>query len=138
MKRVHMHIGVENLEQSIAFYSALFDATPTVSEGDYAKWMLDDPRLNFAISQGHCKKSGIEHVGIQVESEDELQELRTRMQRADAITSWDEHKTHCCYANSEKTWTSDPQNIVWETFYSMAQAKTYGERPDVDTEAATN
>lgn len=133
MKRMHMHVGVENLDQSIAFYSALFGAAPSVSEPDYAKWMLEDPRLNFAISAGHCNSVGVEHVGIQVESEEELAELRERLQRADTVATWDEGETHCCYANSEKTWTRDPQNVIWETFYSMAGAKTYGTRPSFDT-----
>lgn len=130
MKRMHMHVGVSDMEQSIAFYSALFGAQPTVSEGDYAKWMLDDPRLNFAISVGHCEKTGVEHVGIQVDTADELAAMRDRLQAAEAVTTIEEGDTHCCYARSEKTWAVDPQDVIWETFHSMAQARTYGTRPD--------
>lgn len=129
MKRMHIHVGVDDIPTSIAFYSALFGAGPTVSEDDYAKWMLEDPRLNFAISTGHCEATGVEHVGIQVDTPDELLQMRNRLQNADAVATIEEGETHCCYAKSEKTWAIDPQNVVWETFHSMEQATTYGKRP---------
>lgn len=129
MKRMHIHVGVDDLNQSIAFYTALFGDEPEVTEHDYAKWMLEDPKLNFAISTGHTSASGIEHVGIQVESESELQNVRARLQQAEELSTFEESNTTCCYANSNKTWTVDPQNVIWETFHSMEQVKTYGTRP---------
>ena len=91
--------------------------------------MLDDPALNFAVSTGHSAASGIEHVGIQVDSEAELATVRERLQHAEQIGTFEEQGTHCCYANSNKTWATDPQNVIWETFHSMEQVETYGTRP---------
>ena len=110
MKRLHVHVSVENLAESIRFYSALFASEPTVSKDDYAKWMLDDPRVNFAISErGH--KVGLDHLGVQVESEEELGEMQERL--AGAGLPMDEQiGTHCCYAKSDKYWTVDPQGIA--------------------------
>jgi catechol 2,3-dioxygenase-like lactoylglutathione lyase family enzyme len=131
MKRLHVHVGVTDLGQSIAFYTALFGSPPTLTKPDYAKWMLDDPRVNFAISQGHAAP-GIEHLGIQAETPDELAEITARITAADRPVLA-EGETTCCYAKSEKSWTSDPQGVVWEAFHTMAEARTYGSSPALDT-----
>ena len=128
MKRLHVHVGVENLEQSIRFYSTLFAAEPTVTKSDYAKWMLDDPRVNFAISAGNHAARGIEHLGIQVESAEELTEVYDRLKAADRPIL-EEGATTCCYANSEKSWISDPQGVVWEAFFTNGEATVYGDSP---------
>ena len=127
MKRMHVHVGVDDLAQSIRFYSALFAAEPTVQQPDYAKWMLDDPRLNFAISLGHATR-GIEHIGIQVENAAELAEVRARLQAAEGPVL-EEAATTCCYAKSEKAWIADPQGVVWETFLTSGSATDYGTSP---------
>jgi hypothetical protein len=134
MKRLHVHVGVTDLTQSIAFYSALFGSPPTLVRDDYAKWMLDDPRVNFAISHGHAAP-GIEHLGIQAETPDELAEITARITAADRPVLA-EGETTCCYAKSEKSWTSDPQGVVWEAFHTMEQARTYGSSPALDVLAA--
>ena len=137
MKRVHIHVGVNNLQESLQFYSALFNADPDVSRDDYAKWMLDDPQLNFVVSQGHAKV-GIEHVGIESENDDEFQEMRQRMLTADNIETFEENETHCCYARSNKTWTTDPQQVGWESFHSYGAADSYyGERPTLSISELT-
>lgn len=130
MKRLHVHVGVTDLDQSIAFYSALFGSPPSLVRDDYAKWMLDDPRVNFAISHGHAAP-GIEHLGIQAESPEELAEVTARITAADRPVLA-EGETTCCYAKSEKSWTSDPQGVVWEAFHTMEQARTYGSSPALD------
>ena len=131
MKRFHVHVGVENLDQSIRFYSTLFGAEPSVTKSDYAKWMLDDPRVNFAISaDGHAAK-GIEHLGIQVEDKSELAEVYTRLQAADRPVL-DEGATTCCYAQSEKSWIADPDGVVWETFLTSGDATHYGDGPELE------
>ena len=127
MKRLHVHVGVENLDQSIGFYSTLFGAQPTVTKPDYAKWMLEDPRVNFAISAGHATK-GIEHLGIQVEDKAELAAVYDRLQAADRPVL-EEGATTCCYAKSEKSWIADPQGVVWEAFYTSGEATQYGGGP---------
>ena len=129
MKRLHVHVGVEDLSQSIRFYSTLFGAEPTVTKADYAKWMLDDPRVNFAISAGHAT-TGIEHLGIQVEDQDELAEVYDRLQAADRPVL-EEGATTCCYAKSEKSWINDPQGVVWEAFLTSGNATVYGGAPDL-------
>ncbi|WP_310476035.1 ArsI/CadI family heavy metal resistance metalloenzyme [Sandarakinorhabdus sp.] len=134
MKRLHVHVGVTDLAQSIAFYSCLFGAAPTMQRDDYAKWMLDDPRVNFAISHGHAT-TGIEHLGIQAETPEELAEVTARLTAA-AQPVLAEGETTCCYARSEKSWTTDPQGVVWEAFHTMAQARTYGSSPALDMLAA--
>lgn len=128
MKRLHVHVGVDNLEQSIEFYSTLFGADPTVAKGDYAKWMLDDPRVNFAISAGQHTAKGIEHLGIQVESQDELAEVYERLQAADRPVL-QEGATTCCYARSEKSWIADPDGVIWEAFFTNGEATVYGDSP---------
>ncbi|MGE0742081.1 MAG: ArsI/CadI family heavy metal resistance metalloenzyme [Hyphomonadaceae bacterium] len=124
MKRLHVHVGVTDLEQSIAFYSALFAAPPSVKKPDYAKWMLDDPRVNFAISSRQ-DGGGVRHLGIQAETDEELQDVYARLKQADAPT-FEEGQTTCCYAKSEKTWITDPQGVAWETFLTTGESTTYG------------
>jgi catechol 2,3-dioxygenase-like lactoylglutathione lyase family enzyme len=124
MKRLHVHLGVENLDRSIRFYAALFAAEPTVRKPDYAKWLLDDPRVNFAISAGRGD-AGIHHLGIQAEDEEELAEIYARLQQADRPVLA-EGATVCCYAQSEKSWISDPQGLAWETFLTHGESTVYG------------
>jgi Glyoxalase/Bleomycin resistance protein/Dioxygenase superfamily len=124
MKRLHVHVAVDDFLASKKFYSSLFAAEPTVLKSDYAKWMLDDPRVNFAISHRGATP-GIEHLGIQVESSEELEEVYERFSNADRPTL-EEGETTCCYAKSEKTWVSDPQGIAWEAFLTTAESETFG------------
>jgi catechol 2,3-dioxygenase-like lactoylglutathione lyase family enzyme len=128
MKRLHVHVSVQDIPDAIHFYSALFAAEPAVVKPDYAKWMLDDPRVNFAISEGRHDGKGIEHLGIQVEDEAELAEVYGRLRAADRPVL-DEGKTICCYAKSEKSWIADPDGIVWETFLTSGEATVYGDSP---------
>ena len=130
MKRFHVHVSVGNLEQSIRFYSTLFGADPTVTKPDYAKWMLEDPRVNFAISERGTTE-GIEHLGIQVEDAAELQEVYGRLKRAEGPVL-EEGSTTCCYARSEKSWIEDPQGIRWETFLTMAESTVYSADPEFE------
>lgn len=132
MKRLHVHVGVNDLEQSIHFYSMLFAAEPAVLKDDYAKWMLDDPRVNFAISSGNHARKGIEHLGIQAESADELSEVYSRLKAADRPVL-EEGATTCCYAKSEKSWIADPDGVVWEAFFTNGEATVYGDSPALDT-----
>lgn len=125
MKRMHLHVSVPDLAQSIQFYATLFGAGPTVVKEDYAKWMLEDPRVNFAISERGVA-AGIDHVGIQVDSPTELAELAGRLKAAGART-FDQAATTCCYAKSDKSWASDPAGVRWETFYTSGETATYGE-----------
>ncbi|MEQ8557442.1 MAG: ArsI/CadI family heavy metal resistance metalloenzyme [Henriciella sp.] len=124
MKRLHVHIAVDDLDRTIGFYSALFAAEPCVRKADYAKWMLEDPRLNLAISQRGAK-SGVEHLGIQVENEAELAEVYERLSKADAPV-FEEGETTCCYAESEKSWIADPAGVPWEVFLTHGEAVHYG------------
>lgn len=126
MKRLHVHVGVADLDHSIGFYSTLFAAEPTVVKPDYAKWMLDDPRVNFAISQRASR--GVEHLGIQVEDEVELAEVFARLQEAERPVI-EEQETTCCYARSRKQWVADPQGVVWETFLTIGDSVDYGAGP---------
>ena len=130
MKRLHVHVGVEDIDASIRFYSTLFGAEPSVTKADYAKWMLEDPRVNFAISPGQHAEQGIEHLGIQVESEVELAEVYARLRAADRPVL-EEGATTCCYARSEKSWIADPQGVVWETFHTTGEAVDYGHGPEL-------
>ena len=125
MKRLHVHMSVGDLDQSIRFYSTLFAAPPTVVKPDYAKWMLEDPRVNFAISTHAVGAPGIDHLGIQVEDGEELQEIYGRLKDA-AGPVLEEGKTTCCYAESEKSWTLDPQGVSWETFLTTGESTVYG------------
>jgi catechol 2,3-dioxygenase-like lactoylglutathione lyase family enzyme len=123
MKRMHIHISVQDLEQSIGFYSALFGAEPVKTKPDFARWLLDDPRINFAIST-RSGQQGVNHLGLQVETEAELEELRERMRSAD-LSLFDEGETVCCYARSEKSWVQDPAGVAWETYRTMEDAELY-------------
>jgi predicted enzyme related to lactoylglutathione lyase len=125
MKRMHVHVSVEDLSGAVGFYSALFAAQPAVLKDDYAKWMLDDPRVNFAIST-RGRAVGLDHLGIQVENTDELHEVYGRLRQAggDII---EQGETTCCYAKSEKSWTSDPAGISWETFHTTGESTVYGD-----------
>ncbi|HXL75462.1 MAG TPA: ArsI/CadI family heavy metal resistance metalloenzyme [Burkholderiales bacterium] len=125
MKRFHVHVAVHDLAQSVRFYSALFAAEPTIRKDDYAKWQLDDPRVNFAIS-AQAKKSGLDHLGIQAEDGAELEDLRVRLAQADVSTS-EQKGVSCCYARSDKYWTIDPQGIAWESFHTLDSVPVYGE-----------
>ncbi len=125
MKRLHVHMSVGDLDQSIRFYSTLFAAAPTVVKPDYAKWMLEDPRVNFAISTHSVGAPGIDHLGIQVEDGEELQEIYGRLKAAEGPVL-EEGKTTCCYAQSEKSWTLDPQGVSWETFLATGESTVYG------------
>lgn len=126
MKRLHVHVSVDDLTQSIRFYSTLFSAEPTVIKDDYAKWMLEDPRVNFAISKRAGNSAGISHLGIQVEDKAELAEVYDRLSRAERPTV-ERQGTICCYARSDKRWIADPQGVPWETFFTYGKATVYGE-----------
>jgi catechol 2,3-dioxygenase-like lactoylglutathione lyase family enzyme len=126
MKRLHVHVAVEDLAQSTRFYSTLFAAEPTVVKDDYVKWMLEDPRVNFAISARPGRSAGISHLGIQVEDEAELAEVYERLERAERPTI-EANGTTCCYAQSDKQWIADPQGVPWETFLTHGESTVYGE-----------
>lgn len=125
MKRFHVHVRVKNLEESIDFYTALFNQTPTVLKPDYAKWMFNDPTINYAISTGHAE-TGIEHLGLQVESESELHEVYQNMEAAKGKVR-EEGECTCCYSKSQKSWITDPQGVDWEAFFTHGTATIYGE-----------
>ncbi len=125
MKRFHVHVNVNDLDASVRFYSNLFAAAPNVLESDYAKWMLDDPRVNFAISQ-RARAAGVDHLGVQAETAGELAEIGQRLAAADAIALAETGAT-CCYAHSDKYWAEDPQGLRWETFHTHGAATTYFE-----------
>jgi len=126
MKRLHVHVSVDDLAQSVRFYSTLFAVEPTVLKDDYAKWMLDDPRVNFAISKLPGGVAGISHLGIQAEDEGELFEVYDRLSRAERPIV-EAKATTCCYAVSDKQWIADPQGVPWETFFTHGEATVYGE-----------
>ena len=135
MKRFHVHAHVEDLAASVAFYSTLFGAAPTRVEGDYAKWMLDDPRINFAIST-RGSALGVDHLGMQTDTADELAELQARAEAAD-MTLLDVGETSCCYARSDKYWLTDPQGIAWEHFHTLDSIPVFSEKaPAAQTDAA--
>src|SRR5665213_3433299 len=129
MKRLHLHVAVDDLTRSVGFYSTLFHAEPTVMKPDYAKWMLDDPSVNFAIS-ARGAEAGLDHLGIQVETADELQEVYGRLKAADRPVL-EEGATICCYAKSEKSWITDPQGLSWETFLTSGESTVYGDSVDL-------
>lgn len=129
MKRLHIHLSVKDLQNSIRFYSTLFQVEPTVQKDDYAKWMLDDPRVNLAISTRGAQK-GLDHLGIQAEIPEEMEELRARLQEASTRTDAkvvDQGQTVCCYTESDKSWVFDPDGTPWESFHSMGEAQIFGE-----------
>jgi catechol 2,3-dioxygenase-like lactoylglutathione lyase family enzyme len=125
MKRLHVHVAVDDLRQSIGFYSALFAEGPSVVKSDYAKWMLEDPRVNFAIS-AHGRQAGLDHLGIQVADKEELQEVYGRLQKAGGNVI-EQGQTTCCYAKSEKSWIDDPSGIAWEAFLTTGESTNYGD-----------
>ena len=125
MKRFHVHVAVSDLEQSTRFYSAMFGMPPTVQKTDYAKWMIDEPRVNFAIS-ARAGSFGVNHLGFQAESAEELEEIHTRLQSAD-ISMTAEKGANCCYAKSDKYWVQDPTGIAWESFRSLDTIPLYGD-----------
>lgn len=124
MKRMHIHVAVADLAHSVRFYSALFGCPPTVEKPDYAKWMLDDPRVNFAISCRSGVAPGVDHLGIQAEDAAELDELKSRIDAA-GLAALSEQGTTCCYARSDKHWVQDPSGIAWEAYHTLASAPTY-------------
>ncbi len=134
MKRFHVHVSVESLPASIRFYSKLFAAEPAVLKDDYAKWMLEDPRLNFAISQ-RGGGIGVNHLGLQTDSDDELEALHTQLREADVATQA-ERDIACCYARSNKVWVTDPTGIAWETFHTLGTVPTFNEEPVQTTATA--
>ncbi|MGH8637659.1 MAG: ArsI/CadI family heavy metal resistance metalloenzyme [Burkholderiales bacterium] len=125
MKRFHVHIAVDDLAANIRFYSTAFGMPPAVEKADYAKWMLEDPRINFAISS-RGRAPGVDHLGMQVDSEEELTALRNQVAKAE-VAALDQPGAECCYARSDKYWTTDPQGIAWETFHTLGSVPVYGE-----------
>ena len=125
MKRMHIHVAVKDIAESIKFYSTMFGAEPSVVKNDYAKWMLDDPRVNFAVS-AFGRAPGLDHLGIQVESPDELGEIAGRFKAAEESII-EQHNAACCYARSDKAWATDPSGLSWETFFTMGETTVYGE-----------
>ena len=127
MKRFHIHVGVEKLDEAIRFYTALFGAGPVKRKSDYAKWLLEDPRVNFAVSTR--AKNGMDHLGIQVEDEHQLTELRERLKVADMAVV-EEGETVCCYAHSDKSWLKDPAGIPWEAYRTMEDVQIFASQPE--------
>ena len=138
MKRFHVHVAVNDLSKSIAFYSAMFGEQPTVVKPDYAKWMLEDPRINFAISR-RGQAPGVNHLGLQAEDDAELEAIHANLQKADT-TVLPEKGAHCCYAKSDKYWVTDPQGVAWESFRSLGSIPMFGGaevKPDVTAQSAS-
>ena len=127
MKRMHVHVTVQNVEEAIVFYSGLFGQEPTIKQHDYAKWMVEDPRVNFAISTREAN-SGFDHLGIQVDTQEELEEIESRLRQADADVQ-EQRGAACCYAVGEKSWTFDTEGVAWETFLTTGAIEEYG--PDL-------
>jgi len=134
MKRMHIHVNVKNLDDSVRFYSALFGANPAKTKPDYAKWMLDDPRINFAIST-RSGKVGVDHLGIQVDSGAELSAWRDQLSQAN-LSTHNDGETVCCYAKSEKSWVEDPAGIPWEAYHTMEDAQIFSS-PDAESACCT-
>jgi catechol 2,3-dioxygenase-like lactoylglutathione lyase family enzyme len=126
MKRFHIHLSVEDLDQNIRFYSTLFGCPPSVRHDDYAKWMLDDPRINFAISN-RSAQAGLDHLGIQAENEQELKDIKQRLDATQRPVESQEQAA-CCYMRSDKYWITDPQGIAWESFHSLAEIPTFNDK----------
>jgi catechol 2,3-dioxygenase-like lactoylglutathione lyase family enzyme len=135
MKRFHVHVSVDNLDESIRFYSTLFAAQPTVQQSDYAKWMIEDPRMNFAIST-HRQPVGVNHLGFQVDSGDELLGMHAQLEAADSQVLQEDEQP-CCYARSDKYWVTDPTGIAWETFHTLGSIPVYGEDTPVFNHGAS-
>ncbi|WP_347258869.1 ArsI/CadI family heavy metal resistance metalloenzyme [Methylocaldum sp.] len=136
MKRFHVHIAVDDLEKNIRFYSALFQTEPSVLKDDYAKWMLDDPRINFAIS-ARGSRLGLDHLGLQVESGEELEDVNRGLSDA-ALPVEAQKQAACCYAQSDKYWTVDPQGIAWEAFHSLSSIPTFGKDTAIQIKSASS
>ena len=134
MKRFHVHVAVDDLDANVRFYSTVFGAQPTVQKPDYAKWMLEDPRINFAISQRGAR-AGVDHLGFQVDSDEELTALRKQVADAE-IAALDQPDATCCYARSDKYWITDPQGIAWETYRTLGEAEIYGTQTKQSAEAS--
>ena len=134
MKRLHVHMAVKDLDESIRFYSVMFGSEPTVREDDYAKWKLDDPSVNFAIS-ARGKEVGIEHLGIQSDEAEEFATLQERLETVDG-RQHDQKRTTCCYAVSDKSWVKDPAGVMWEVFHTVGSAKTFGSDPELEAAPA--
>lgn len=134
MKRFHVHLHVDDLAKNIAFYSAMFNQAPARTEGDYAKWMLQDPPVNFAISTRGAQP-GLDHLGIQVESTEELQTLKAQAAQAD-MAMLDEGETTCCYARSDKYWVTDPQGIAWEQFHTLDNIPVFSQKSSEPNQAS--
>lgn len=134
MKRFHVHVGVDDRNAAIGFYSRLFDVPPAVHRRDYAKWMLEDPRVNFAISQRRLEPS-VNHLGFQIESGEELQALRSQLEAADAGLV-EKASRACCYARSDKYWVTDPAGIAWETFHTLKSIPVFGESKETTSDGA--
>lgn len=135
MKRFHIHVAVDDIQKSVSFYSTLFGQEPSKLKTDYAKWMLEDPRINFAISTRSIEK-GVDHLGIQVDEESELSALTARLKQAD-LGVFGEGESTCCYAESEKAWVKDPSGIAWEAYRTMADAEVYKETPKASEDKAS-
>lgn len=136
MKRFHVHVSVEDLEESISFYSKMLAAPPTVRQADYAKWMLEDPRINFAIST-HRQPVGVNHLGFQVDTDEELHAMHDQLKAADAAFVQESDRP-CCYARSDKYWVTDPTGIAWETFHTLSTIPVYGEDTPVFDHGASD
>lgn len=134
MKRFHIHVHVDDLAKNIAFYSAMFNEQPARAEADYAKWMLADPPVNFAIST-RGSATGVDHLGIQVDNKEDLEALRAQAAKAD-MAIFDDGETSCCYARSDKYWVTDPQGIAWEQFHTLDSIPVFSERQAQSAEAA--
>ena len=132
MKRFHVHVAVNDITASVRFYSQLFGAEPSVLKPDYAKWMIEDPRINFAISTSPGRSTGINHLGLQVDSDEELKGMRAQLAAADAALV-EENAVNCCYAKSDKYWVTDPQGIAWETWHSLGSVSMFGDDMDKST-----
>jgi len=135
MKRLHVSVAVSDLDQSVCFYSTLFDSQPTVLKPDYAKWMLEDPRVNFSISTREAKK-GVDHLGIQVEDDADLALVAGRLAKA-GQSVLEQKATTCCYAESNKAWVHDPEGVAWETFHTFGSSTVYGEDFDASAPSAS-
>jgi catechol 2,3-dioxygenase-like lactoylglutathione lyase family enzyme len=136
MRRFHVHLGVPDLAASIRFYSGMFGMPPTVEKSDYAKWMLDDPRVNFAISH-RSQRVGLNHLGLQAETADELAGIRDQFAAADSSSLVDEPNVNCCYARGNKHWTTDPQGIAWEAFHTLEDVPLYSGPSEATQEPAS-
>ena len=134
MKRMHLHVSVDDLSKSIAFYNTLFGAEPSVTKTDYAKWMIEDPMVNFAISQRGAKV-GLDHIGIQVSNNDELAEIKSRLDTTNIATETQKGEV-CCYSKSDKHWIQDPSGIAWETYHTLESALTFNEAEEASSDTA--